>query len=319
MKRVDIKEACVPKCVLSKIRMLLECNRLGELLVFKGLLTPRELRHALAHQKLNNAQLGRVLVKQKLLTRRALYKTLVQQWGLRCLAAILSLTISFSGITIKSARAGTIPDVPARVSLAPKANAAFAPIRNYPALFGWDEKPSGNLSPFTKWTNMFSRFDAALNRPQNEKVVREWQENLKSMQGLPLTAMAQRVNTLVNSYDYILDKSNWGRSDYWETPVEFFARGSGDCEDFAIAKYASLRALGVPEERLRVAIVHDKVKDIPHAILIVYTDGDALVLDNQNKQARSISEVTRYRPIFSINRTAWWLHTAPGTTVVASR
>ena len=53
--------------------------------------------------------------------------------------------------------------------------------------------------------------------------------------------------------------------------TDFFTRG-GDCEDFAIAKYTALRALGVPEERLRVAIVHDDEKNLPHAILVVYTD-----------------------------------------------
>ncbi len=78
-----------------------------------------------------------------------------------------------------------------------------------------------------------------------------------------------------------------GESDYWADPVEFLTHG-GDCEDFAIAKYASLRMLGVPEDHLRIAIVRDLQKQVMHAILIVYTDnGDALILDNQNRRVLS--------------------------------
>jgi predicted transglutaminase-like cysteine proteinase len=77
--------------------------------------------------------------------------------------------------------------------------------------------------------------------------------------------------------------------------------------------------LGVPEERLRVAIVHDNLKNIAHAILIVYTDGGAIILDNQEKSVLDGQRAGRYRPIYSINRTAWWLHTADIETRVASR
>ncbi|MCB1839662.1 MAG: transglutaminase-like cysteine peptidase, partial [Alphaproteobacteria bacterium] len=89
--------------------------------------------------------------------------------------------------------------------------------------------------------------------------------------------------------------------------------------DFAIAKYVALRALGVEEARLRIAIVHDKLKNIPHAILVVYTSEGALILDNQNKEVLNSDALrTRYRPIFSINREYWWLHTAPESTLIAS-
>jgi predicted transglutaminase-like cysteine proteinase len=122
----------------------------------------------------------------------------------------------------------------------------------------------------------------------------------------------------MNEKPYILDNKNWGKSDYWGTPIEFMQRG-GDCEDFAIAKYTALRALGVPEERLRIAIVQDTYKNIPHAVLAVYTEDGLFILDNQIKTLVSAESTGRYRPIFSINRTAWWLHNEPDTTRVASR
>jgi predicted transglutaminase-like cysteine proteinase len=145
----------------------------------------------------------------------------------------------------------------------------------------------------------------------------DWKRDLMAYQGLPLREMAERVNTLVNKTQYIEDTQNYGQSDYWATPIEFFTRG-GDCEDFAIAKYVSLRALGVPENRMRIAIVQDLQKNIPHAVLIVYADEGAVVLDNQNKRVVAANAINHYKPIFSINRTAWWLHTKPDATRLAS-
>lgn len=129
--------------------------------------------------------------------------------------------------------------------------------------------------------------------------------------------MVRGVNKLVNQTRYIVDQRNWGQSDYWATPVEFLKRG-GDCEDFAIAKYAALKSLGFPEERLRIAIVQDTVKNIPHAVLVAYTNEGAYILDNQIKTLVDAERAGRYRPIYSINRQAWWLHQAPTNTIVAS-
>lgn len=302
---------------MTRISALLERNRIGELLVINGLIAPQDLRRALALQKNEGAPLGAVLVRHNLVSRQALYQMLAQQWTMRCLAASVGLFLTFASFGIKSARAGSIKDVPAMVSLSDSAS-SFTPVNSYPPLFGTEERASGNLEPFTKWTGMFKRFETAMSQPHGRDVIGKWQKDLRSYQGLPLEKMAERVNSYVNKQPYILDNRNWGVSDYWETPVEFFDHG-GDCEDFAIAKYVSLRALGVPEERMRIAIVHDLQKDIPHALLIVYTDGGALVLDNQNERAEKASSVSRYRPIFTINRNAWWLHTKPGTsTVLAS-
>ena len=62
-------------------------------------------------------------------------------------------------------------------------------------------------------------------------------------------------------------------------------------------------------EELKKDIVKDMQKNLPHAILIVYTESGPMVLDNQIKRMTPSREVSHYKPIFSINRTAWWLHT----------
>jgi len=304
--------------ILTKMKALLERNRLGELLVLNGFLTTSELHCALVRQKEEGAHLGRILVQQKLVSQQTLYKILAQQWTMRCLTAFVGIFLTFASFGVKSARAGSIKDIPAQLSLVNASSTAFAPLNSFPALFGSEERASSNLDPFTKWTGMFARFEIAMDQPRGRQVLEVWRHKISSYEGLPLEKMAELVNGYVNEQPYVLDSRNWGKSDYWATPVEFFQRG-GDCEDFAIAKYVSLRALGVPEERLRIAIVHDLQKDIPHAVLVVYADSGAMILDNQSDNVEKASRITRYRPIFTINRQAWWLHTKPAMTIVASR
>lgn len=303
--------------VLSKIRILMERNRLGELMVMNGHLTSGQLRYALTRQRDSQQNLGHILIAEKLVSRSALYSILLQQSALRLLAGFTTLTIAFYCMGIKPAKAGTIRDIPAQVRLAGTANAAFAPVGVYPALFNATEKRSGGLEPFTKWTSMFGRFERGASQASGQRIINDWKEDLQAYQGQSLRQMAEGVDRLVNKTQYIEDSSNYGQSDYWATPIEFFTKG-GDCEDYAIAKYVSLRALGVPEDRMRIAIVQDLQKNVPHAVLIVYTDEGALILDNQSKRTLSANSVNHYKPIFSINRTAWWLHTKPSSTVLAS-
>jgi predicted transglutaminase-like cysteine proteinase len=302
--------------ILRQFKALLGRNRLGELLVLKGVISSQDLRFALKQQKSTQLPLGRIFLKHAMISRRQLFFILARQWALRGVAASMFYFASVAGFGVKKARAETIKDVPAIIAVS-AGTVSYNKLTSYPGLFGAAEKRSGNLKPFTKWTSMFSRFERDLKRPGSEKIITAWQENLRDFQGLPLKEMARRVNDLANSKPYISDNRNWGMSDYWETPIEFLQKG-GDCEDFAIAKYTALRALGVPEDRLRIVILHDNVKNIPHAILAVYTDDGIYALDNQIKTLVDANREGRYRPIFSINREGWWLHSAPDATMVAS-
>lgn len=303
--------------IFSKLKARLKQNRLGELLVLEGALSAQQLEAALVLSKQRGQQLGHVLVDDHIVSRGVIRRTLAEQFVLRCSMTAVALVISFASMGFaKQARAGQVTDVPSKISLVQQ---SFEKASYHPRLFGSTEKRSTSLKAFTKWTTMFDRFNASLNSSTGQKEIAQLKTSLQSLQGLPLDKMATKVNSMMNSKRYITDAKNYGQTDYWATPVEFLTRG-GDCEDFAIAKYTALRALGVPENRLRIAIVQDLQKNIPHAILIVYTDKGAMILDNQIKSAISAERVSHYKPIFSINQNAWWLHTAPrgNVTVVAS-
>jgi predicted transglutaminase-like cysteine proteinase len=166
---------------------------------------------------------------------------------------------------------------------------------------------STDITPFYKMTGVLARMDDSLKKHQPQP----WTDNKTLLQSLSPRAQAQKINHIINSYPYVSDITNWGVTDYWETPDEFFEDG-GDCEDFALAKYAWLHSLGVPERRLRIAIVHDTIKDATHAVLILYINRVALVLDDQVDEIREGRAVTRYRMLYSINRLGWWLPALSG-------
>jgi len=298
--------------ILSTVKQRLRRNRLGELLIQNGALSTEQLKYALSQSQKSGRQLGFVLVSENLVTKNDIRRTLIEQFTLRMVMTAVALFISFGSMGFsKNARGAEIQDATARISLVQE---SFQKAAYYPKIFGSTEKRSTSLKAFTKWTSMFERFNASLNSNVAPKEIVQLKASLNSMKGLPLNQMATQVNSLMNSKRYVEDSNNYGKSDYWATPIEFYQRG-GDCEDFAIAKYTALRALGVPDNRMRVAIVQDQKKNIPHAILIVYTDQGAMILDNQIKTAVKADKIRHYKPIFSINQSAWWLHTAPQSNV----
>jgi len=307
------------KGILTGLKTRLHKNRLGELLVLRGSITSCELQHALVIGKSTGKPLGRILTENDMVSALTIRQALAEQFMLRLMMATATLFISFAGIAggAKTARAASLKDVPARVAFTQAA--AYAPMGQYPRIFGSMEKESTSLTAFTKWTSMFDRFDASLNTASGQQAMAGFKARLADLQGLPLSQMMAGVNDVVNRIPYINDNQIYGVNDYWATPIEFMKNG-GDCEDFAITKYTALRMLGVPEERMRIAIVQDLQKNVPHAILVVYTDNGPMILDNQIKTVTSADRIGHYKPIFSINRTAWWLHTKPtnNVTVVAS-
>lgn len=178
------------------------------------------------------------------------------------------------------------------------------------------EVQSDNISMFTKWTDVLARYDekaksfedACDGHQYSTCKLRGWQQSLEKLRGRPLKEQIDGVNRLVNSYPYIEDIVNWGITDYWETPYEFQER-NGDCEDYAFAKFVSLRALGVPNDKLRMEIVQDlNLGGVIHAILIVFVDDKVYVLDNQIKQVMLAVDIYHYKPIYSINEKHWWRH-----------
>ena len=124
-----------------------------------------------------------------------------------------------------------------------------------------------------------------------------------------------KVNHFFNKHiKYQTDIALWGKKDYWANPIETLGVGMGDCEDYAIAKYFSLIALGVPEEKIRLMYVRQLTVNEPHMVLIYFENsGDVpLVLDNFNHKLLAASQRRDLKPIYSFNGQGLWLAKAKG-------
>ncbi|MBL4748929.1 MAG: transglutaminase-like cysteine peptidase [Magnetovibrio sp.] len=175
---------------------------------------------------------------------------------------------------------------------------------------------STTLTAFTKWNGALARYSkeraqsksgACGSDKLNKCNFGKWMTFLQGLKDKDLVSQIRAVNNYMNRAPYITDPVNWGKKDFWATPGEFMTK-FGDCEDYAIAKYISLRLLGYKDMDLRVVAVKDLNLKIGHAILVVYYKGTPYVLDNQIKQVVPASKIRHYLPIFSINSKAWWKH-----------
>jgi predicted transglutaminase-like cysteine proteinase len=178
------------------------------------------------------------------------------------------------------------------------------------------EVRADNIDMFPKWMEMLGHYSAESHQlddvcgkdEYSTCKLKDWKDYMESLRSLPRLQQMDAVNRYVNRYPYIEDIVNWGLEDYWATVYEF-QRKSGDCEDYAIAKFQSLRALGVPNDDMRIEVVQDlNLGGIIHAILIVFYQGQVYVLDNQIKQVMRAVDIYHYKPIYSINEAHWWRH-----------
>ena len=127
---------------------------------------------------------------------------------------------------------------------------------------------------------------------------------------LPERQKLELVNDVMNQTPFLSDLEHWGKEDYWATPVEFLSTNGGDCEDFSIAKYFALRALGVPDDKLRITYVKELViYNQAHMVLAYFPSPDAepLILDNINPTIRPASARTDLLPVYSFNGSGLWL------------
>ena len=287
----------------------LKATRLGDLLVDSGLISSDQLTDALTAQRTQKKPLGQVLISLGVISPTTLYRKLAEQWVMKIAAAGFTMIISTTTIAPRTASAEVVSKS-ARSAFSEALQTKNYKLDNvaYPAMFGTQETRSNDISGFNNWTGMLARFESGLDRGEGLNQMSALQSRLRHLQGQSLNAKIAGVNAMMNTKPYIEDSRNYGKSDYWATPVEFMQRG-GDCEDYAIAKYVALRALDVPASQMRIAVVMDKTINQHHAVLVVYdNDGEAYVLDNQVKTVRPLESVKRYKPIFSINQQSWWLH-----------
>jgi predicted transglutaminase-like cysteine proteinase len=182
-----------------------------------------------------------------------------------------------------------------------------ASARPYPPIFNSSEFANQGIKKFPKWAEMLARWQNAAPCDAKNCTTSGWADLLEDLRAKDRMTQIKEVNRFFNAERYIIDRKNWGVEDYWATPYQFL-KMDGDCEDYAIAKFMALKALGLPVEDMRVLALRDMNLDVGHAVLIVYDGDTPLLLDNQIKTVVPANSVKHYMPIFSLSETGWWLH-----------
>ncbi len=146
--------------------------------------------------------------------------------------------------------------------------------------------------------------------PRKVARLEAWRDFIARSHALSEEEKLRAVNRFFN--DYLLfanDDRIWGQNDYWASPVEALLKGEADCEDYSLAKYFTLRQLGVPSDRLRITYVKALELNQAHMVLTYYAPGsrEPLVLDNLIAQIKPASQRRDLLPVYAFNAEGLWL------------
>lgn len=146
-----------------------------------------------------------------------------------------------------------------------------------------------------------------------------WQNLLTSQKQTSEFERLTVVNRFFNQQlRYVEDIDLWHEVDYWATPIQSLIKGAGDCEDYAIAKYFSLRRMGIASEKLRITYVKALRQNRAHMVLTYYSSPQAqpLVLDSLMDAIKPAGERPDLLPVYAFNGEGLWLNGASGNKKV---
>lgn len=163
--------------------------------------------------------------------------------------------------------------------------------------------------------NNFHLAEAALVEAENKygiqarRRLNQWVELIRTDNSRTDMEKLNKVNAFFNRLRFIDDNLHWGQEDYWATPVEFLASEGGDCEDFSLAKYFTLKAMGVNERRLYLTYVKNLNIDDYHMVMTYFeVPGiNPLILDNLTDDIQPAVQRTDLLAVYSFNGTGVWM------------
>ncbi|MFY9179909.1 MAG: transglutaminase-like cysteine peptidase [Venatoribacter sp.] len=139
-----------------------------------------------------------------------------------------------------------------------------------------------------------------------------WQQLLQELNGTTESEQLAAVNKFFHQrIRYRLDQDLYGEVDYWASVLQTLGHGLGDCEDWAIAQYISLRQLGISDKKLRLIYVKARVAlnhTEAHMVLGYYATPNSppLILDSLKAGVTPASERLDLTPVFSFNGEGLW-------------
>ncbi len=146
-----------------------------------------------------------------------------------------------------------------------------------------------------------------INNSPNKKAIQlrliKYIDLKKKIKNFDLERKLNYVNTFYNKILPVNDATKYEADDYWATPKEFLIQGKGDCEDYAISKYFTLKEAGISKDKLFLSVV--KVKGVAnyHMVLTYLENKKAipLILDNLSFKVLPFTKRGDLEPNFLFN------------------
>lgn len=138
-----------------------------------------------------------------------------------------------------------------------------------------------------------SHLPTDMTRGEVAQRLQDWRSLVAQSIQLSDAEKLKAVNAFFNRHiRYGEDTEVWRQVDYWASPRETLELGAGDCEDFALAKYFTLRLLGISEQRLRLVYSTLISTQQAHMVLGYWADGgeDLVLLDNLRSEILLITQ-----------------------------
>lgn len=170
-------------------------------------------------------------------------------------------------------------------------------------------KTISSTQSLPQWQKVLSKHQVDKTSKQSVQY-KEWQDFISSIRHEPKIRQLMQVNLWFKKVAHKQDNWIYRTDDYWATPAEFLKNG-GDCEDYAIAKYMTLKQLGFKAKDLKITMVYDVYSGTDHAFLVAYHDGAEFVLDNREKLVVSRYMKKRYKPYYAFNERKIWIFDKP--------
>jgi predicted transglutaminase-like cysteine proteinase len=174
---------------------------------------------------------------------------------------------------------------------------------------------SASIGNLPKWERIINFYEMAnLTTPSSE--YKNWWNVILSLRNDHPADQISKVNKWANKFPYKQDNWIYGRDDHWATPSEFLKNG-GDCEDYAIIKYMTLRRLGLRADQMKITMVYDIYSGTDHAYLVVKYGGQSFILDSREDSTDPAIFKKRYKPHYAFNEKGIWTFKSPKIVIKA--
>jgi len=141
-----------------------------------------------------------------------------------------------------------------------------------------------------------------------------YNQKILELQDASTDEKLEKINQFFNTLPYLNDLDVWGVKDYWSSPLEFLGKAKGDCEDYVIAKYNSLKNLGVKVEKMFFTYARAAKFSKNHMVLSYFETPNSvpLVLDSINYKIFPADKRKDLTPLYNYNGTLLYKVEGPG-------